>query len=328
MHSPSVSVVIPCYNTGKWVGEAIQSAVDQTHPETEIIVIDDGSTDNSLEVIRSFGNTIRFEAGSHRGGNHARNRGIELADGEWIQFLDADDILMRTKLARQLPFSIRSPDTLVFTQWYVFRESFQEAIAETRSLRSSSCEALDLLLDLAPPLPISAGLHSKQLLTRVGCFRPELPCCQDLDLHLRIAAEGVRFEKMAEALFAVREVTSSLSRRDYGQILDYQALVLMEALSSFSKNGRLTRERRAVIARAIGTGARHYARLRRWDDAAARLRLARSVDDIGAFAAYNALYRVLVALAGFRIAEAMVRCRAVLRHALGKYTSRVAGQTG
>ena len=95
--TPLVSIVIPCYNAERYVGEAIESALDQTYPHKEVIVIDDGSTDSSLEVIRSFGNHLRWETAPNRGGSAARNRGLELARGELIQFLDADDLLHARK---------------------------------------------------------------------------------------------------------------------------------------------------------------------------------------------------------------------------------------
>ncbi len=90
---PLVSIVIPCFNAEGTVGEAIQSALDQDYPNREVIVIDDGSTDKSVDVIRTFGDSIRWETGPNRGGNVARNRGLELARGTLIQFLDSDDIL-------------------------------------------------------------------------------------------------------------------------------------------------------------------------------------------------------------------------------------------
>ncbi|NJL43625.1 MAG: glycosyltransferase family 2 protein, partial [Pseudanabaena sp. SU_2_4] len=94
------------HNYGRFVGEAIESALAQTHPNVEVIVIDDGSTDDSLSVIKSFGDRIRWETGPNRGGCAARNRGIELARGALVQFLDADDLLYPLKLARMVPLAI------------------------------------------------------------------------------------------------------------------------------------------------------------------------------------------------------------------------------
>ncbi|MFP4360171.1 MAG: glycosyltransferase [Alphaproteobacteria bacterium] len=88
-----VTVVIPCYNAERWVGRAIRSALDQEGVAVEVIVVDDGSTDASLDVIRSFGDRIRFETGPNCGACAARNRGLEMATAPYVMFLDADDYL-------------------------------------------------------------------------------------------------------------------------------------------------------------------------------------------------------------------------------------------
>ena len=102
IYSPLVSILIPCYNAEQWVGQAIESALAQTWRDKEVLVVDDGSTDGSLEIIRSHGDRIRFESGPNRGANVARNRLLELSHGEWLQYLDADDYLLDDKISGQL----------------------------------------------------------------------------------------------------------------------------------------------------------------------------------------------------------------------------------
>src|SRR5438105_8509460 len=91
--SVMISILIPCFNAEKWVGQAIESSLAQTWPDKEVIVIDDGSTDSSLEVIKGFGDKIKLETGPNRGGNAARNGLLKLSQGDWIQYLEADDYL-------------------------------------------------------------------------------------------------------------------------------------------------------------------------------------------------------------------------------------------
>src|SRR5437868_5782473 len=98
---PLVTVAIPCFNAAQWIAKAVQSALDQTWPSVEIIVVDDGSTDGSLGVLAAFGEKIRVFSAAHRGGNHARNAALHAATGDWIQYLDADDELEPEKIARQ-----------------------------------------------------------------------------------------------------------------------------------------------------------------------------------------------------------------------------------
>ncbi|WP_263840188.1 glycosyltransferase family 2 protein [Salinibacter sp.] len=100
---PLVSILIPCYNAEPWLGQTLESALEQTWPETEIIVVDDGSTDQSLDIARSFeqrGVTVVTQ--KNRGACVARNRALQEAKGDYIQFLDADDLLDPNKIKVQM----------------------------------------------------------------------------------------------------------------------------------------------------------------------------------------------------------------------------------
>jgi hypothetical protein len=99
---PSVSILIPSYDAEAWIGEAIESALSQTCTDAELLVVDDGSRDDTASVLKSFGARIRWETGPHRGAPAARNRLLDLARGDWLQYLDADDVLLPTKVERQL----------------------------------------------------------------------------------------------------------------------------------------------------------------------------------------------------------------------------------
>ena len=107
--TPLVSILVPCFNAKQWVAQAIESALAQTWPEKEVIVVDDGSTDRSLDIIKSFGDRIRWETDRNRGANVARNRLLELARGDWLQYLDADDYLLPEKIEQQMGFLATNP---------------------------------------------------------------------------------------------------------------------------------------------------------------------------------------------------------------------------
>ena len=101
--TPLVSIIIPVYNAAPWLAETIMSALAQTWPQREIIVVDDGSTDNSLAIARGFERSgVTVVTQPNRGASAARNHGLRLAAGDFIQFLDADDILAPEKLERQI----------------------------------------------------------------------------------------------------------------------------------------------------------------------------------------------------------------------------------
>ena len=104
-----VSILIPCFNAERWVAQTIESALSQTWLEKEVILVDDGSKDASLAIIKTFGDRIRWVSGPNRGSNVARNRLLELAHGDWLQYLDADDYLLPEKIARQMEFIAANP---------------------------------------------------------------------------------------------------------------------------------------------------------------------------------------------------------------------------
>jgi len=105
-----VSVVIPTLNYAAYVGRAIDSALGQTYPHTDVIVVDDGSTDDTPAVLARYGDRIRVVAGAGAGVSAARNRGLAAARGDLIAVLDADDEWLPTKLARQLPVLAEAGD--------------------------------------------------------------------------------------------------------------------------------------------------------------------------------------------------------------------------
>jgi glycosyltransferase involved in cell wall biosynthesis len=105
-----ISILIPCFNADKWIAQSIESALAQTWPNKEVVVLDDGSTDGSLDIIRRFDGRIRWETGPNRGGGAARDRLLTLAHGEWLQYLDADDLILPEKITRQVEFLERHTD--------------------------------------------------------------------------------------------------------------------------------------------------------------------------------------------------------------------------
>ena len=121
---PLVSILIPAYNAEKWLGAAIASALGQTWPEKEIIVVDDGSTDETLAVVRQFeSNEVRVVTQPNQGAAAARNKAFSLSRGDYIQWLDADDLLSPDKVAHQMQAAGQARDgrTLFSSPWASFR---------------------------------------------------------------------------------------------------------------------------------------------------------------------------------------------------------------
>src|SRR5207253_7146402 len=100
---PLVSILIPAYNAGPWIGDTIKSALNQTWPRKEIIVVDDGSRDETVAIARQFtSNDVTVISQENQGASAARNKALQLSQGDYIQWLDADDLLAPDKIERQL----------------------------------------------------------------------------------------------------------------------------------------------------------------------------------------------------------------------------------
>jgi glycosyltransferase involved in cell wall biosynthesis len=188
--NPLVSIVIPCFNAESWIAEAIESGLKQTYPSLEIIVIDDGSTDKSLDIIQSYRSRITFDSGPNRGGNHARNRGLELSRGDFIQFLDADDYLLPAKIGRQLEALQRTGADVIYEDWQrLDMKNDGTTVLHPPEISGPQDDVLEALLRSWAPPPC-ALLFKRSTLERVGGWNEELPCAQDWELNVRIAISG------------------------------------------------------------------------------------------------------------------------------------------
>ena len=190
--TPLISILIPCHNAEQWVGQSISSALAQTWPNKEVIVVDDGSTDGSLEVIRSFGDAIRVEAGPNRGANPARNRLLELAQGQWLQYLDADDYLLETKVADQLT-AIRGQADIDVIYSPMTMEPWRDGQAGERIVFPVSSDDPWLLMARWQMPGTHAVMMRRSAVLDVGGWKPDQPCCQEHELFVRLMIAGKRF---------------------------------------------------------------------------------------------------------------------------------------
>jgi glycosyltransferase involved in cell wall biosynthesis len=143
---PTVSVIIPTYNRASMVKEAIQSVLGQTYSDYEIIAVDDGSTDNTREIVNAFSDKkIRYVFQENRGRSNARNHAINIAWGRYIAFLDSDDLFMPIKLERQVAFMENNPDILLSHTSYLRINNGGEYIEEVKSGTFSGKVYLDMV---------------------------------------------------------------------------------------------------------------------------------------------------------------------------------------
>jgi len=190
---PVVSVIIPTYNRASYIAEAIRSVQGQTYPNYEIIVADDGSTDNSAEIVAGFGDAVTYVPLPHRGQPAAtRNGGLCVASGEFIAFLDSDDLFLPNKLALQLSAFEAHPEAgLVYSNGCFFRgDPTQPTGYVLDGLPTPSGDVFAELLQ-GNFLTTPVVLIRRACLDVVGMFdeRPDFLAVEDYDLWLRIAAQ-------------------------------------------------------------------------------------------------------------------------------------------
>ena len=209
-----VTVIIPTFNRGYCLAESIQSVLDQRFTDFELIVVDDGSTDNTPEVVDQFSDIQQIRLQTNRGVSFARNRGIEKARGEWIGFLDSDDLWERDKLSTQMNWVECNPDHhAVYTDEIWIRNGVR--VNAMNKHRKYSGDIFQFCLPLCIVSPSSVLLHA-ELLSEFGGFDESMSVCEDYDLWLRIA-KRFPFHLIEEKLIIKRGGhEDQLSRKFWG----------------------------------------------------------------------------------------------------------------
>ena len=185
---PRVSVVIPTYNYGRYIVEAIESVLNQTFPDREVIVVDDGSTDDTGELIGRFGDRVRYIYQRNLGPSAARNTGIRAARGEYVGFLDSDDLWLPEKLALQVAVLDSCQAVgLVYSDALFFRDETQAIIGAHREVFPHPAGRILAQLVLGNVISSPTPLVRRSILDRVGLFDEDLKASEDWDLWIRIA---------------------------------------------------------------------------------------------------------------------------------------------
>ena len=276
--------------------------------------MDDGSTDESLSIIQQFQDRILWETGSNRGGNSARNRLLDLAQGEWLQYLDADDCLLPEKVANQMEFLKRDEETDV-----VFGPVTLEHWSESNSYRE--------LLEIPEPrdqwvllarwnLPqTGASLWRKQAVMSVGGWRVDQPCCQEHELYLRLLKAGKVFRYCSHNGAVYRQWTQdTVCNRDQPEVHRRKLEIESHAESFLRSRDQLTPERLWAINQArfeVARMAWQYA-----PSVACEIMqvVAGSLPDfLPRDQAAPPLYRLTYRLFGFRLAEQLATVTRAIR---------------
>ncbi|MBI2814103.1 MAG: glycosyltransferase family 2 protein [Opitutae bacterium] len=218
--TPSVSIIIPCHNAGRWLAETIQSALGQTWPDKEIILVDDGSTDGSLAVARqSEAQGVRVVSQPNAGAAAARNAGLARASGDFIQFLDADDLLAPDKIERQVRLlQERGAGCIATCAWGRFTTDPAAGALDTGTALWRDLAPADWLVLAAEHnlmMATATWLLPRALADRIGPWNTEHRAnpLDDMDYfdRARAAAHAVLFCPATRAYYR-SEIGGSLSR--------------------------------------------------------------------------------------------------------------------
>ena len=188
-----VSVIIPCFNAEKWIAETIESCLKQTYPHIEIIVIDDSSTDNSLEIIKSYGDKIIWKRlNKNKGGSYARNRGFALSKGEYIQFLDADDLILPEKIERQVKFLEATKADAVYGDWRYQGHQANGVILLDEIQKPGKQK--DILLALIENwwTAVASLFYRRSAVEKSGGWDENLSAAQDRDFFISVVMSGAK----------------------------------------------------------------------------------------------------------------------------------------
>jgi glycosyltransferase involved in cell wall biosynthesis len=222
---PVVSVVIPAYNAATFLATSVESVLRQTFQDFELIVVDDGSTDGTADVLAAYGDRVQCLRQPNGGVSRARNTGVARARGSWVAFLDADDAWKPTKLARQVDELRRRPDCGACYTAILVADAQLIPLLEQRSERGG-VERADLLVkgNLVTGSASSVACD-KGLLTQMGGFDERLSLCADWDMWLRLAST-TSFAYVDEPLVFYRRSSSSMSTNP--TVLERDTLLLLE----------------------------------------------------------------------------------------------------
>lgn len=252
---PLVSVIIPVYNSERYLSEAIDSALRQIYPHIEVIAIDDGSTDSSFRILLRYGDSIRVIHQANAGSAKARNIGIEASRGQFIAFLDADDVWHPAKTSIQVEYLMSREDIgLVYNDWLVVRRNADDRLAafhEQRFLDHDVPIVEGLSGSLYTILLLDCVVHTSSVMVRkskvvqAGSFDESLRKGQDYDCWMRLS-RITGFLKLDAILSIYRIHDEGITKKP--AVVNYPAEVVNQAVTRW---GRTDPDGRSVSRFAI-----------------------------------------------------------------------------
>jgi len=261
MSSESIAVIIPCYNHARHLPGAVESVLAQTVQPDRIIVVDDGSTDNTAGVARSYSPRIDYVYQDNAGLAAARNTGIDRCNADWLTFLDCDDRWLGGKLQRQLAAAHSDPEIeVVLTDfWHVSPQGdrivkgsdfHQAGLAKVKwsdlpasNARVAGPRLIEGMLEHFFPC-ICTAMIKRSVLLQLGGFNNAWRAAEDLDFFLRVAKQGYKFAFIDQPLAEITQHPKSLCRNNAEHVA-YR----LKVLESFEGDYPLTADEADAVRR-------------------------------------------------------------------------------
>ena len=206
-----VSVIIPCYNSSRFLDACVRSVLGQTYPHLEILCVDNGSSDNTVALINQLcqqDKRVHLLHQPKKGAAAARNLGLEKSSGKYIQFLDSDDLITPEKIEVQLKFLLEKKAEVVISDREIFDETLTQKLQQ---LTFNSIEKNPLATAVSSIIITGNPLYTKEAVQRIGGYREDLKTAQDWDFHMRLFISTSKIAYTPGFFLMCRQVGTSLS---------------------------------------------------------------------------------------------------------------------
>lgn len=242
--NPKVSIIIPTCNRANYLAEALNSVQSQTYNDFELIVVDDGSTDDTEEIIKKTSQKIKYFYQENKGVSAARNKGILNSSGEFISFLDSDDLWEKRKLEKQVDFFNENREAKIcYTDEIWIRKGMRVNQMKKHAKHSGGIFEMSLPLCI---ISASSVMIKREVFNKVGLFDESLQVCEDYDLWLRISKEFPVYFIPEKLIIKRGGHKDQLSKKYWG--MDRFRIKVLEKLLS---NEGLTPEQRTATLREL-----------------------------------------------------------------------------
>jgi len=249
--TPLISVIIPCFNSEKYIGLTLDRLFKQSMKDFEVIVVDDGSTDKTREILATYKKGIRVIESSHQGASEARSMGVKAASGEIIQFLDSDDWLDDEALEKKYKALVRYDADVVYTGYQRVYEKLDGKLVEGPIFLKKMEDISEdkQLVAFTEFWALHSQLYRKKVIEAVSFFNPKLKIIQDVRLFFDVVRDGVKIVFVPEVLayYRLSDKQTSLSKGNRVAFLKdiYENSVDVQQL--WRGQGELTEKRKKAL---------------------------------------------------------------------------------